>query len=91
MGVSGSTNTLKVHVMGNVLVTGRGHINNRRVCGTVCVCRSEAEVREKFKSGDILVIPETSNKIIDVLRQRKGNRYGGGRIGFPCRDRRLYA
>lgn len=34
VGVSGSTNTLKVHVMGNVLVSGRGHINNRRVCGT---------------------------------------------------------
>ena len=71
VGVSGSTNTLKVHVMGNVLVSGRGHINNKRVCGTVCVCRSEAEAREKFKPGDILVIPETSNKIIDVLRSAK--------------------
>ena len=71
VGVSGSTNTLKVHVLGNVMVAGRGGINNRRVCGKVCVCHSEEEARENFKPGEILVLPETSNNIIDLLRTAK--------------------
>lgn len=68
LGVSGSTNTLKVHIVGNLLLTGRGGIVNKSVCGNVCVCANEKEAREKFRKGDIIAIPETSNSMLDILR-----------------------
>ena len=63
LGISGTTNLLKVEVVGNLLVSGSGLIP-KKVCGRVCVCKSEAEAMENFKDGDILVIPYTSNRIL---------------------------
>jgi len=68
VGVSGSTNILKVQVVGNVLVKGEG-INQTVVSGKVCVCQSEEEAKERFENGDILVIPKTSNNIIEILKE----------------------
>lgn len=68
VGISGSTNILKVQVVGNVLVKGEG-INNIAVSGKVCVCKDEADAKKKFESGDILVIPKTSNNIMNVLKE----------------------
>ncbi len=67
LGVPGTTNMLKVQMVGDVLLAGNG-IVNESVCGQLCVCNSDEEVLAKFKSGDILVIPSASDKIIGVLR-----------------------
>jgi pyruvate kinase len=67
VGVSGSTNILKVQVVGNVLIKGEG-INDISVSGKVCVCNNEQEAIDNFENGDILVIPKTSNSIINVLK-----------------------
>lgn len=71
LGISGTTNLLKVHVVGGILVTGTG-VTNQVVCGNLCVCHNEAEALENFKLGDILVIPETSNRIMDLMRSASG-------------------
>lgn len=68
VGVSGTTNILKVQLVGDVLLTGTG-ICKRAVCGNVCVAKNTAEAIKNFKDGDILVIPETSNDIISILRK----------------------
>ncbi len=68
VGISGSTNILKVQVVGNVLVKGEG-INHIAVSGKVCVCRSEEEAVQSFENGDILVIPKTSNNIMNILKE----------------------
>ncbi len=65
--MSGTTNLLKVQLVGNVLVTGVG-ANKGAVCGNVCVCKSEEEVHHQFKSGDVLVVPETTNSLLPFLR-----------------------
>lgn len=67
LGVPGTTNILKVHIVGHILVTGLG-VNKKSVVGKLCVCESEKEAEDKFENGDILVIPETSNNIMPLLR-----------------------
>lgn len=71
LGISGTTNIIKVHVVGHILVKGQG-VTTKRICASLCVCKSEEEVKENFKAGDILVIPETTNGIMEQLRQASG-------------------
>lgn len=73
LGVAGTTNILKVQIVGDVLTSGTGITTGcETVCGTLCVCRDEAEMRANFKGDEILVIPSTSNKVIDLLRRARG-------------------
>jgi pyruvate kinase len=67
IGLSGTTNLLKVQLVGNVLVTGIG-ASKGSVCGNVCICKTPNEVAKYFKSGDILVIPETSNELLPYMK-----------------------
>ncbi len=71
LGVSGTTNLIKVHVVGHILIKGRG-VNKRKATASLCVGKDEVEIMENFKEGDIVVLPETSNDIIDELRQASG-------------------
>ena len=71
LGISGTTNLLKVHLVGNVLVSG--HSATRfSVCGNLCVCQSEEEALKNFTPGDILVIEQTSNNLLDILKHCSG-------------------
>ena len=71
IGISGTTNTLKVHIVGNVLVKGTGY-NNMAVSGKLCVAANEQAARMHFEPGDILVIPKTSNALMDLLKEASG-------------------
>ncbi|NMA79667.1 MAG: pyruvate kinase [Clostridiales bacterium] len=71
LGVSGTTNMMKVHVIGDVLVSGKG-ITNTTGCGNLCVCDNEEEAIERFKDGDILVVPQTSNNLLSIMRKSSG-------------------
>lgn len=71
VGVSGNTNTLKVHLVGDVLVQGTG-VNDLSVSGKICVAKDEKELANHFQDGDIIVMPKTSNLVIDILRRCSG-------------------
>lgn len=71
VGVSGNTNTLKVHLVGDVLVQGTG-VNDLSVSGKICVAKDEKELANNFQDGDIIVMPKTSNLVIDILRRCSG-------------------
>ena len=71
LGISGTTNLLKVHLVGNVLVTGESVIE-QVVCGRLCVCKNEEEAFRNYTDGDILVIPKTTNSLIRIIRTAKG-------------------
>lgn len=71
LGVSGTTNLMKVHIVGDVLVTGTG-ITKGAVTANVCVCANEQEALERFESGHILVIPKTSNAILPLMKSAAG-------------------
>ena len=68
LGVSGTTNLIKVHVVGHILVKGIGG-NDRKVTASLCVGKEDMDIIDNFKEGDIVVLPETSNDIMDELRQ----------------------
>ena len=70
VGVSGTTNMIKIHMVGNCLATGVGvgSENNDVASGKACVCRTMDEVRAKFKPGMVLVVPSTSNEMLSFVR-----------------------
>ena len=70
VGVSGTTNMIKIHMVGNCLATGVGvgPENNDVASGKACVCRTMDEVCAKFKPGMVLVVPSTSNEMLSFVR-----------------------
>ena len=71
LGISGTTNLMKVHVVGDVLVRGEG-VTEKSVTAPLCVARTEEEAIRNFVNGDILVMPETDNSIMRILRAASG-------------------
>ena len=71
IGIPGMTNILKVHIVGNILMKGTG-VTQKTAVGTLCVCKNEEEALENFNGGEILVIPETTNKLMSILRRARG-------------------
>ncbi len=71
LGISGTTNLMKVHVVGHILVTGHG-VTQKTCCGSLCVCADAAEAGSNFTDGDILVVPQTSNALLPQIRKAKG-------------------
>jgi len=68
IGVKGTTNILKVHIVGNILVQGNG-IGTGVVTGELCVARSYDEAKKYFSDGNILVLPFTSNEMLPLLKR----------------------
>ena len=71
LGISGTTNLMKVHVVGDVLVMGDG-IGEKMITAPLCVARTAEEAIRNFVNGDILVMPETDNSIMRILRAASG-------------------
>ena len=71
LGVSGTTNLMKVHVVGHILVTGKG-VTRESCCGCLCVCSDAEEAQKNFKDGDILVVPQTCNAMLPLVRKASG-------------------
>ena len=71
LGVSGTTNLLKVHLVGNILVQGRS-TSKYTAYGNLCVASSAEEAEQNFRPGDILVIEQTNNSLLHLLKEAKG-------------------
>lgn len=67
VGVSGTTNMIKAHLVGNSLLSGVG-VGKANAVGNVCVCRTEEDLKEKFKPQCVLVVQSTSNDMLEYLR-----------------------
>ena len=68
VGVSGTTNMIRVCQVGGALLNGIG-VGNQKASGTLCVCRTLDDVAEKFHAGDVLVVPYTNNDLLPYIRQ----------------------
>lgn len=68
IGVSGTTNILKVHLVGKVLVKGTG-IGNGVITGELCVGRTYDELKGRFTEGNILVVPFTTNDMMPLIKK----------------------
>lgn len=68
VGVAGTTNMIRIQQVGGALVNAVG-IGEKKASGPLCICRSTDEVAEKFRPGDVLVVPYTTNKLLPYIRQ----------------------
>lgn len=69
IGMSGTTNTLKVQTIGRLLADGKG-IGKGTVSGEVLVIESAEDVRKAdLRSSYILVAKETDNSMVDLMKK----------------------
>jgi pyruvate kinase len=65
------TNTLQIHVMGNILLRGQGN-NLSPATGRLYVAAGIDDLYHNFKEGDILVIEKTTPEVLQVVKKAKG-------------------
>ena len=71
LGVAGTTNIMKVHLVGHILVKGTG-LTAVEARGHVLVARGRAELFSAFNPGDLVVIDRVTTEMITVLRNASG-------------------
>jgi pyruvate kinase len=68
VGVAGSTNLLKVHVVSELLYKKVG-VGKRTVVGKACVGRYYEDLSDRFNEGDILVVPVTDRDLVPLMEK----------------------
>ena len=71
MGISGTTNIMKVHLVGRILVTGKGMTKLHKTAN-VCVATDAQVLAKTFEEGDILVTDEVTMDMIPILKKASG-------------------
>jgi pyruvate kinase len=66
VGVSGTTNTIRIHILGDVLIKGKGH-NNLKAEGSICIIENINDIKD-FSAGDILVISKTTDEVLPIIK-----------------------
>ena len=66
VGVAGTTNLIKVHIVGEVILTGTG-IGKKSATGKVVIVDNFKDHGNKFKEGDILVTKTTDRELIPLM------------------------
>ncbi len=67
-GITGTTNVMKVHLVGSCLIAGVG-IGEYTADGNLCICRNVDDIKLKFKDGDVLVVPRTNNDMLSYIHR----------------------
>ena len=68
VGIAGTTNMLKVHVVGEVLMRGTG-VSKGIAVGNICLVKDAKEAEAKFKAGDVLVTTQTDIDMIPYMEK----------------------
>ena len=66
VGVSGSTNLLKVHIVSELLYKRVG-VGKETVVARACVAKNAEELRNKFEDGDIIVMNSTDKDVVEFM------------------------
>ena len=70
-GMSGTTNLLKVHTVGNVLLKGEGIVKGKSTA-QVCKVRKMEDFAKCYNNGDIVVVANTTNEMVPYLKTASG-------------------
>lgn len=68
VGVPGTTNMIRVHLVGGALLTAVG-VGTQKASGPLCACETLEDISQKFQPGDVLVVPYTTNDMLPYMRQ----------------------
>ncbi len=66
VGISGSTNLLKVHIVSELLYKKVG-AGKETVIGRARVAKNASDLRDKFEDGDIIVMAATEKDVVDYM------------------------
>ncbi len=66
VGISGSTNLLKVHIVSELLYKTVG-VGKETVIGRARIAKNADELRDKFEDGDIIVMSATGKDVIEYM------------------------
>jgi len=67
----GSTNMMKVHIVGDILLQGKGNII-ASACGTAYYVKNAKQAKDTMRDGDILVMQTLNREYIDILDKVSG-------------------
>ena len=68
LGISGTTNLMKVHVVGHLLSRGLG-LHGGKVLAPLCVIRNLEKDAKNFNTGDVIVCHQTTREMFSMLRK----------------------
>lgn len=68
VGVSGSTNLLKVHIVSELLYKKVG-VGKETVFGKAVIAKNENDLRDKFNDGDIIIMPSTYKEVVEYMER----------------------
>ena len=68
LGISGTTNLMKVHVVGHLLSRGQG-LHGGKVVAPLCVIRNLEKDAKDFNTGDVIVSHQTTREMFSMLRK----------------------
>lgn len=68
LGISGTTNLMKVHVVGHLLSRGQG-LHGGKVVAPLCVIRNLEKDAKNFNTGDVTVCHQTTREMFSMLRK----------------------
>lgn len=68
LGISGTTNLMKVHVVGHLLSRGQG-LHGGKVVAPLCVIRNLQKDAKNFNTGDVIVCHQTTREMFSMLRK----------------------
>ncbi len=71
LGIAGTTNLMKVHVVGHMLVKGVG-LHGGRIVAPLCVIRDFEKDSPAFDDGDVIVCQQTTSAMYALLRKASG-------------------
>jgi pyruvate kinase len=67
-GVAGTTNLIKVHIIGNIAARGIG-VGHHSITGKVAIIRDLEKDSEKVEDGDILVIVSSDKEVVPLMKK----------------------
>ena len=71
LGISGTTNLMKVHVVGHMLVRGSG-VCGGRITAPLRIVENAEDAAEDFQTGMILVTKQTNRAMLPLVRKASG-------------------
>ncbi|MFD2211140.1 pyruvate kinase [Virgibacillus halophilus] len=71
VGESGTTNLMKIHVIGDVIAKGQG-IGKKSVFGKVVIAKTVEEALNKVRPGDVLVTYGTDREMMPAIERAAG-------------------
>lgn len=71
VGVAGTTNLIKVHTIGKILIKGQG-IGKNSITSNICIVENINDLKNKFKKGDIIVTKFTDKEFVEYIEKASG-------------------